>query len=241
MDIRSVFLLFVLGASWSCCARIITTNPLPTRNPIISVLQTIHHLPKGELEITEGYVKNDRVCTLCEEFSTMALDYIAKNKTETEIISILHNTCSKVLNFKQQCMTLVDYYAPLFFLEVSSVNPEAFCQKVGLCQQIVSTYRFLSKNSCLLCHQIVTETLLKLKDPDTQLDIVEYLLKACDALEGYKKKCKKLVFEYAPLILVNAEEFLEKNDLCLLLHACDPAATSIGQIYSSYTPSHSAS
>lgn len=37
-------------------------------------------------------------------------------------------------------------------------------------------------------------------------------------------QCKRLVFEYAPIILVNAEQFLEANDICALLHACDSAA-----------------
>lgn len=36
-------------------------------------------------------------------------------------------------------------------------------------------------------------------------------------------QCKRLVFEYAPIILINAEEFLEKTDVCTLLHACDAA------------------
>lgn len=36
-------------------------------------------------------------------------------------------------------------------------------------------------------------------------------------------QCKKLVFEFAPVILVNAEQFLEQNDICAILHACEPA------------------
>lgn len=37
-------------------------------------------------------------------------------------------------------------------------------------------------------------------------------------------QCKKLVFEYAPFILINAEQFLEANDMCTILHACDAEA-----------------
>lgn len=37
-------------------------------------------------------------------------------------------------------------------------------------------------------------------------------------------QCKKLVFEYAPIILINAEQFLEANDMCTILHACDAEA-----------------
>lgn len=30
-----------------------------------------------------------------------------------------------------------------------------------------------------------------------------------------------MVFEYGPLALANAEQFLESKDLCATLHACD--------------------
>jgi saposin len=30
-----------------------------------------------------------------------------------------------------------------------------------------------------------------------------------------------MVLEYTPLILVNGEKFLEKNDVCTLMQACD--------------------
>ncbi|KAK4582228.1 hypothetical protein RGQ29_025410 [Quercus rubra] len=43
------------------------------------------------------------------------------------------------------------------------------------------------------------------------LEIIELLLKACNSMENYVKKCKKMVFEYGPLILANAEKFLEST------------------------------
>lgn len=75
-----------------------------------------------------------------------------------------------------QCTTLVDYYAPLFFLEVSTVQPGEFCQKVNLCQQISMFFAQLHEDSCELCHHAVSEVLVKLKDPDTQvcISIIRY-------------------------------------------------------------------
>ncbi|KAK1562748.1 hypothetical protein Q3G72_016464 [Acer saccharum] len=56
-------------------------------------------------------------------------------------------------------------------------------------------------------------------------DILELLLKGCNSVENYAKQCKRMVFEYAPLILTNAEPFLENTDVCNILHACrSPAA-----------------
>ncbi|KAF3447984.1 hypothetical protein FNV43_RR08691 [Rhamnella rubrinervis] len=119
-----------------------------------------------------------------------------------------------------KCISLVDYYAPLFFSEIASIQPGAFCQKVDLCQQIAMFSAQIQEDSCELCRHAVSEVIIKLKDPDTQLEIIEILLKACNSVETYMKKCKRVVFEYGPLILANAEKFLETNDICTTLHAC---------------------
>eukprot|EP00257_Ricinus_communis_P012027 XP_002533718.2 prosaposin [Ricinus communis] len=174
-------------------------------------------------------VGNEQVCVLCEEFASQALDYLTENKTQTEILGALHQACSRVPTFKQQCMTLVDYYAPLFFLEVSSVQPEEFCQKVNLCQEIVFISSKFQEDRCGICHRAVAEVLIKLKNPDTQLEIIEVLLKGCDSMENYAAKCKRLVFEYGPIILTNAEQFLESRDICTMLHACDTPQVSSGE------------
>jgi len=196
-----VGLLFVLllGASWASDARQLES----VRISKISVST------------------NDNLCTLCEEFASEAVDYLAENKTQTEIIELLHVACSSVGVFKPECITLVNYYAPLFFLEVSNVQPDVFCRKVDLCKQVAMISSQLHEDSCGLCHHAVSEVLIKLKDPDTQLEIIELLLKACNSMENYVKKCKKMVFEYGPLILANAEKFLESTDICVTLHACN--------------------
>ncbi|KAG6643536.1 hypothetical protein CIPAW_09G218500 [Carya illinoinensis] len=206
MEVRvGLLLLVVLGASWACDARQLVSTELHRGNGI---------------EISG----NDKVCTLCEEFASEALDYFAENKTQTEILAILHLACSQVGSFKRECIILVDYHAPLFFLEVSSLKPEEFCRKVNLCQQIAMVSSQFHEDSCGLSHRAVSEIEVKLKDPDTQLEIVELLLEACNSMENY---AKKMVFEYGPLILANAEKILETTDICTTLHACNsPAACS---------------
>lgn len=227
MDVRVPFFLFLLSNCWGANAReLVTTNLFHSRSGAASVFQLNGQRPNKEVQTADGFGQNDQVCMLCEEFAVEAVNYFADNKTQTEILEILHKTCSNMHTFKQQCITLVDFYAPLFFLEISSVQPKQFCQKVDLCEDIVSISQSLSKNSCELCHNVVSEAITKLKDPDTQLEIVEVLLKACDAVEGYVKKCKRLVFEYVPVILVNAEQFLETKDICTMLHACESATTT---------------
>lgn len=63
----------------------------------------------------------------------------------------------------------MDYYAPLFFLEVSSINAGDFCRKVDLCGESIAMSVDLPKDKCELCQTVVAEALLKLKDPDTEV------------------------------------------------------------------------
>ncbi|XP_019085063.1 PREDICTED: proactivator polypeptide-like 1 isoform X1 [Camelina sativa] len=177
--------------------------------------------------LSEQVSNKEEVCTLCEEYVTDALTYLEKNVTQAEIIDDLHERCSQLRGFaKQQCVTLVDYYVPLFFLQLKSFQPHYFCKRLNLCGKVVALVEDVRQDSCGVCHRTVSEILIKLQDPDTQLDIVELLLKGCKSFKNYAKKCKTLVFEYGPLILVNAEEFLVKNDICTLLRAC-PAEKSV--------------
>lgn len=219
-------MLLLISTCWYSNARDLLG--LTGQSKIVSALELSEKLPEREILHVEEINKNDQLCGLCEEFAAEAINYLSENKTQTEIISILHKSCSKIPSFKQQCIVLVDYYAPLFFLEASTIQAEEFCRKVALCQDVTALRRH-SEIECNLCHDVLTEALLKLKDPNTELEVVQVLLKACNSIGKSAKKCKKLVFEYAPLILVNAEQFLEANDLCTILHACAPAAQAGAQ------------
>ncbi|CAL5328403.1 unnamed protein product [Camellia sinensis] len=132
-----LFVLFVLGTSWACDAKELTTTELSSGETVISdvsVLQINHQESEGIIKASEEVGRNENVCTLCEEFTAKAIEYLEDNKTQTVIIDILHNTCARLIPFEQK------------------------------------------------------------------LEIIELLLKACDAVENYVKKCKTLVFEYGPFI-----------------------------------------
>ncbi|KAF8007685.1 hypothetical protein BT93_K1625 [Corymbia citriodora subsp. variegata] len=170
--------------------------------------------------LEKGSSNNGNVCAWCEEYAELALEYLAENKTQSEVIELLHLTCSQVPVFKAECVVLVDYYAPIFFLELSTVQPEELCKVISACKSAVRVSPKLKEDSCEFCHDAVSKVLDRLKDPDTQMDIIELLLKACDSLESFEDKCKKMVFEYGPLILANMEQFLEAADVCSVLHVC---------------------
>ncbi|KAJ7950092.1 saposin B domain-containing protein [Quillaja saponaria] len=228
MEVRiGLAFLFVVVASWACDARQLEDPNLSSDKVNTTSVTQINYWEQG-LEVRKQASSNENVCTLCEEITSQTLDYLNEDKTQTEIIDLLHHSCSKLHSFKQQCITLVDYYASLFFLEVSSIQPGQFCSKVNLCQQISMISSKVQADSCELCHYTVSELLLKLKDPDTEIDIVAKFLKVCNALKKYKKKCKRIVFEFGPLLLANAEKFLESTDICTVIHACK-ASTVIGK------------
>lgn len=182
-----------------------------------SVAQVV---PGTESKVLAEKVKNENLCTLCEQFTTQAVEYLSNNKTQTEIIENLHHACFQIRSFKEQCTVLVDYYAPLFFVEVGLIRPEDFCTKVNLCREMPFIHFLKRDDPCSICHRTVIEVLTKLKDPDTQLEIIETLVKACNKVEHFAQECKRLVFEYGPVILINAEKFLETTDVCVAIHAC---------------------
>lgn len=68
-----------------------------------------------------------------------------------------------------QCITLVDYYVPLFFLEVSMVTPEKFCESMHLCKKGMKISLPTREGTCGLCHHVVVEILIMLKDPNMQV------------------------------------------------------------------------
>ncbi|KAF7825443.1 prosaposin [Senna tora] len=205
--------LFMLGAAWACDARELANPDLLSSN-----------IAKSD---TSAQTRRPDICALCEVYTEKAIDYLNENKTQEEIIDYLHNACLQLHSFKQQCITLVDYYAPLFFLELSSIQPGEFCKKVDLCEQIARISSQIEEDSCGLCKDAVSALMVKLEDPKTQLEIIETLIKMCSSLQNYAKKCKKLVFEYGPVILINAEKFLETTDICKAIHACKASSSTV--------------
>ncbi|XP_042495903.1 uncharacterized protein LOC122074964 isoform X1 [Macadamia integrifolia] len=178
--------LLVLGISWAFVdARTLLVSDL-------SVLKISYEEPKSEIQASTVATTNERVCTLCEQYTAQALEYLGENKTQAQIIEELHLACHKLHSFKQQCITLVDYYTPLFFMELDTIQPEEFCWKMNLCEQELISPQEQKQDSCALCHHAVEEIVVKLKDPDTQLEIIEMLLKGCDAVENYAKEVRTL-------------------------------------------------
>jgi len=140
------------------------------------------------------------VCAICEEYVALALSYLNDDKTQTEVMESLHNSCFQMHKLADKCTVMVDRYAGIFFTDVSSVQPDGFCKKVGLCRNPTAVSSLPEKrDKCEICHQAVAEVLEKLKDPDTELDIIERLLKACNSV-GDKYKSKVIIAAFCYVI-----------------------------------------
>ncbi|CAA6661865.1 unnamed protein product [Spirodela intermedia] len=212
----------------------------------------------GVAENLEEYEMNRRFCGLCEQFAGQAVEYMKENKTQVEVIDIFHKVCFRLHSFQQQCSILVDYYAPLFFVEVSSMSPHDFCTKMNFCKHIPSPPPGSSppaaelspppssapspsslkdpmsgEHICEICHNTVFRVLNRLKDPGTELRIVERLVKGCVVVDHFADKCQSLIFQYGPVILVNAVRLLERADLCVTLRACPNGKNETAVAYSS--------
>lgn len=163
--------------------------------------------------------RNKNLCQLCQDFSTRAINYLKENETQTEIISTLHQVCS-LMHSSKQCILLVDYYSSILSAEFAKLEPMQLCDKIKLCEKAEMVHLEKNDDPCTICHNVVDEILTKLDDPDAQLEIIQSLLKGCNRIENFSHQCKKLVLEYAPIILVNAYKFFEKTDVCTAIHAC---------------------
>ncbi|CAL4989980.1 unnamed protein product [Urochloa decumbens] len=169
------------------------------------------------------------LCSTCENFTSQAVTYLIEKETQDKIREFLHDACSRSFSLEHKCVELMDSYTTLLFAKIMEIKPEEFCKQYGLCRDCTLFSGVQSDSTCVFCHHLLDEIMSKLKDPDAEFEIIQILIKECNKIEGHVQQCKRLVLQYIPLILVNGEKFLEKNDVCALVQAC-PASqkTKVG-------------
>uniref|UniRef100_A0A0E0R3B7 ADP,ATP carrier protein n=1 Tax=Oryza rufipogon TaxID=4529 RepID=A0A0E0R3B7_ORYRU len=165
--------------------------------------------------------KHSSLCSACENITSEAVNFLSEKQIQDKIRTILHDTCSQTFSFEQKCLETMDSYATLVFAKIAEIKPAAFCKQYGLCRDMALLSAVKSESTCLFCHHIIDEITSKLKDPDAEFEIIQLLLKECNKIEGHQQQCKRMVLQYVPLVLVNGEKFLEKNDVCAMIQACD--------------------
>lgn len=170
------------------------------------------------LDANDVITRNEHFCELCQDFTTRVLSFFKENGTT--VVQTLHHVCSHLYSLEQQCLLLVDHYTSIFFTEIAKVQPEQLCKKVYLCENKALAHVEKHDDPCTVCHNVVSEVVTKLDDPDAQLEIIQVLIKGCNQIRNFSHQCKRLVLEYGPIILLNAEKFFERTDVCAAIHAC---------------------
>jgi saposin len=187
-------------------------------------VQDIGPIYKDEITMSKFPVhpsSGSPLCSACEDFANKTVSYLSDKQTQDKIVEILHDACSQTFSFEQKCVELMDSYATLLFTKITEIEPEEFCKQCGLCREVALFSGVTSDSTCVVCRHLLDEVTSKLQDPDAEFEIIQILLKECNKIEGHAQQCKRLVLQYIPLIMVNGEKFLEKNDVCALVQACD--------------------
>ncbi|CAL5098652.1 unnamed protein product [Urochloa decumbens] len=172
------------------------------------------------------------LCSTCENFTSEAVSYLSEKQTQDKIKEFLHNACSQSFSLEQKCVELMDSYATLLFAKIMETKPEEFCKQYGMCRDTALLSGVRSDSTCVFCHHLLDEIMSKLKDPDAEFEIIQILIKECNRMEGHVQQCKRLVLQYIPLILINGEKFLEKNDVCALVQACPASQKTVSPFLS---------
>ena len=76
-----------------------------------------------------------------------------------------------------QCHSMVDYYAPLIFIEIATISPKEVCQKMSICSDSSSLALNRQQSNCDVCESAILEIETHLKDPETKVICTLYILK----------------------------------------------------------------
>ncbi|KAL0928911.1 hypothetical protein M5K25_000843 [Dendrobium thyrsiflorum] len=178
--------------------------------------KNIEHL--NMMDANAVITKNEKFCEICQDFTTKVISFFEKDGTA--INQTLYHVCSHLKSLEQKCLSVVDHFISILFAEIAKLQPEKICKKVNLCENKGLAHVIKYDDPCTICHNVVSEVLSKLDDPDAQLEIIQKLLKGCGQIGNFSLQCKRLVLEYGPIIIVNAEKFFEDKDVCTAIHAC---------------------
>ncbi|XP_057467274.1 uncharacterized protein LOC130756716 [Actinidia eriantha] len=237
-----IFLLFVLGACWASNAGEITTSGLSSSVTVASdgsVLQINYPDSEGEVKAFQVISTNANKCVfLCEAFVSIILKYLKQSTTPIEMFDIVRKSCSQMGSFEQQCTTMVDRFGSQLIMEIGTMQPGFLCGKFNFSEhntlmtsslQSLDQYSLYSLDWCNLCHFVIAEVVVQLKDPDTRAAIIQGLSSACYFAMEYAGMCQALVSGIGPVALLELERFLESGDLCTTFRVCKLTSASSPQ------------
>ncbi|KAJ7383615.1 hypothetical protein OS493_026801 [Desmophyllum pertusum] len=81
-------------------------------------------------------VKDQTACDICEQVVPKIKDFLAKNSTKTEVITMAEQACEDIAGpFASMCKSIIDQYEPVIWNNVLELlsDPKQVCTALGLC------------------------------------------------------------------------------------------------------------
>ncbi|XP_077253413.1 uncharacterized protein LOC143892576 [Tasmannia lanceolata] len=177
------------------------------------------------------------ICYSCLDVSRKVEQILTDPKVLEKFVMLSADVCNLLpSDIQVKCIQMSEMYihqAVLFLQEYFS--EESLCNSTGLCsenakvllmssngtEKQISANKISDERTCKTCRDAIDELRNDLDNPEKQIKVIRFLLKACENAKNHVRECKKLVFEYGPLVLANLDKYLSSNDLCHMLHICD--------------------
>jgi len=192
-------------------------------------------------------------CSICSWLVGQVQQYVAENKTETEIINLIEGDCSVFGPLSGLCKTLVDNAVPdvVNYLN-QNYPPSQICDALSLCGSSASTASTSGSSSslkpkapadltCDICVYLVTQVDTYLENNATIEEIEELLDNDCQIFGPFAGTCIALVDTYLPVIVDYLEQDYTPDQVCNLIDLCSNGTTSTSNTTSATSTSTSTS
>lgn len=160
-------------------------------------------------------------CFMCSKLVEYAEQYLASNKTEHEIETLLDKVCNEApFGMKDYCKALVAQYLPymIHFLE-QKYPPKKVCQMMNICPAAVSCSNGLEP--CPTC-KIVIEALEKLLGQVISRSQIEKALEqVCTKVDAkFQPACKTIIDNFAFPIVETIIQHATPDTVCRVIRQC---------------------
>ncbi|KAL3326699.1 hypothetical protein AABB24_037405 [Solanum stoloniferum] len=102
MDVKVCLFLVLLGAVCCTARELAAPDLLIIETENVSALWTSNLQAQKQLQPLKDVSNSKGLCTLCEEYTATALDYLSNKQTQAKILEVLLMTCSKMPVYKEE-------------------------------------------------------------------------------------------------------------------------------------------
>ncbi|XP_015757258.1 PREDICTED: prosaposin-like [Acropora digitifera] len=195
-------------------------------------------------------VKDETACEICEMVVPKIKDFVSKNTTQAEVLTLLEQGCSEAQEFAAMCKSLVDQYAPVIMSNIDELmaDPQKVCTALGLCtsqvkktvaaqlifnslplkkhlfapkKTVIISKPYKASAACILCEYVITTLKGILNENSTKEEIEEAVEDVCSLFpDTIKSDCDQFVKQYEPAIVELLLQEIDPALVCTMLGVC---------------------